>query len=166
MAAKKSGTSVVEGERLSELELTLTILWNSVSRWLSQRNNSPIVSGLSNLDVFLLHLLVYRNRKLRGTDLAFALAIDDTHLVSYSLKKLAKLGVIASERIGKEVYYEATKKGREHYQEFLEDRRKYLEPAMKLIAETTDFEGLTDALRAMSGAYEQAARTAASAKGS
>lgn len=165
MAAKKSEAHPAEDERLSELELTLTILWNSVSRWLSQRNNSPVVSGLSNLDVFLLHLLVYRNRKLRGTDLAFALAIDDTHLVSYSLKKLTKLGVVSSERVGKEVYYQATKKGREHYLEFLEDRRKYLEPALKLVAETTDFEAVTAALRALSGAYEQAARTAASAKG-
>jgi len=34
------------------------------------------VSGLSDLDVFLLHLLVYRNKQLRGVDLAFALAIE------------------------------------------------------------------------------------------
>src|SRR3954469_76633 len=134
MANRKSDTAMTDGDRLSELELTLTVLWNSVARWMNQRNNSSIVSGLSDLDVFLLHLLVYRNKQLRGVDLAFALAIDDMHLVSYSLKKLTKLGVTTSERRGKEVFYQATKKGREHYLEFLDDRRKYLEPAMKFIA--------------------------------
>ena len=82
---------------------------------MSQRSNSSVVSGLSDLDVFLLHLLVYRNKKLKGVDLAFALAIDDMHVVSYSLKKLTKLGVTSSERIGKEVFYEATTKGKAHY---------------------------------------------------
>jgi len=54
------------------------------------------VSGLSDFDVFLLHLLVYRNRQLRGIDLAFALSIDDMHLISYSLKKLTRLGFTSS----------------------------------------------------------------------
>lgn len=165
MANRKSDTAMTDGDRLSELELTLTVLWNSVARWMNQRNNSSIVSGLSDLDVFLLHLLVYRNKQLRGVDLAFALAIDDMHLVSYSLKKLTKLGVTTSERIGKEVFYTATKQGKDHYLEFLDDRRRYLEPAMKFIADSSDFEALNASLRALSGAYEQAARSAASAKG-
>jgi predicted MarR family transcription regulator len=165
MANRKSDTAMTDGDRLSELELTLTVLWNSVRRWMNQRNNSSIVSGLSDLDVFLLHLLVYRNKQLRGVDLAFALAIDDMHLVSYSLKKLTKLGVTTSERIGKEVFYTATKQGKDHYLEFLDDRRRYLEPAMKFIAGSSDFEALNASLRALSGAYEQAARSAASAKG-
>jgi len=165
MATKRSEARKTDGERLSELELTLTVLWNSIRRWLSQRNNSPVVNGLSDLDVFLLHMLVYRNKQLRGVDLAFALAIDDMHLVSYSLKKLTKLGVTSSKRIGKEVFYEATQKGKEHYLEFLEDRRKYLEPALQVTSQVGDFESLNAALRALSGAYEQAARAAASAKG-
>lgn len=156
---------MTDGDRLSELELTLTVLWNSVSRWMGQRNTSSVVTGLSDLDVFLLHLLVYRNKPMRGTDMAFALAIDDMHLVSYSLKKLTKLGVTSSERIGKEVFYQATRKGKEHYLEFLDDRRRYLEPAMKFISDSSDFESLNTSLRALSGAYEQAARSAASEKG-
>jgi predicted MarR family transcription regulator len=84
-----------EAERLSEIELALTVLWNSVHRWLSQRNQSTAVDGLSDLDVFLLHLLVYRNKRLRAIDLAFALSIDDMHLVSYALKKLSRLKMIA-----------------------------------------------------------------------
>lgn len=167
MADKKSqDVPMTDGEQLSELELTLTVLWNSVRRWMSQRSNSSVVNGLSDLDVFLLHLLVYRNKPLRGVDLAFALAIDDMHLVSYSLKKLTRLGVASSAKVGKEVFYEATEKGKEHYLEFLNDRRRYLEPAMKFVAHSDPgFEALNTSLRALSGVYEQAARSAASAKG-
>lgn len=163
---KPSSLQTTNGEQLSELELTLTVLWNSVRRWMSQRSNSSVVNGLSDLDVFLLHLLVYRNKRLRGVDLAFALSIDDMHLVSYSLKKLTRLGMTSSSRIGKEVFYASTDKGKEHYNEFLNDRRKFLEPAFKFIAHPDyDLESLNSILRALSGAYEQAARSAASAKG-
>ena len=108
----KHSAKITDGELLSELELGLTVLWNSVHRWISQRSQSG-VNGLSDLDVFLLHLLVYRNKQLRGIDLAFALSIDDMHLVSYSLKKLARVGMTSSSRIGKEVFYAPTDKGKE-----------------------------------------------------
>jgi predicted MarR family transcription regulator len=156
---------VTEGERLSEIELALTVLWNSVHRWLSQRSQSSSVDGLADLDVFLLHLLVYRNRQLRAIDLAFALSIDDMHLVSYSLKKLARLKMISGTKIGKEVFYVPTETGKIHYFDFLKDRKKYLEPAMGSIAQDYDLESLSPLLRALSGVYEQAARTAASARG-
>lgn len=156
---------MTEEEKLSELELTLTVLWNSVRRWISQRSNSSSVNGLSDLDVFLLHLLVYRNKQLRGVDLAFALSIDDMHLVMYSLKKLTKLGFTSSSRIGKEVFYASTDKGKDHYAEFLVDRKKYLEPSLRLADANFDFEMLNASLRTLSGVYEQAARSAASSKG-
>lgn len=157
---------MAEDEQLSELELTLTVLWNSVRRWLSQQNNSSTINGLSDLDVFLLHLLVYRNRKLRGVDLAFALSIDDMHLVMYSLKKLTKLGLMSSSKVGKEVFYDSTRQGKEHYAEFLKARKRFLEPALKPGMETAvSFEQLNAALRSLSSMYEQAARAAASAKG-
>jgi predicted MarR family transcription regulator len=155
-----------DGEKLSEMELSLTVLWNSVRRWLAQRSNANAINGLSDLDVFLLHLLVYRNKPLRGIDLAFALSIDDLHLVSYALKKLAKLDMITSSRAGKEVFYQATAKGRENYDEFISDRERYLEPAMGFLQKSDiDIEALNLALRTLSGIYEQAARAAASARG-
>ena len=166
MTTKKEPVSkTTESEQLSELELTLTVLWNCVRRWLSQRSNSQAVNGLSDLDVFLMHLLVYRNKPLRGIDLAFALSIDDMHLVSYSLKKLARVGLISSRKAGKEVFYVATEKGQEHYFDFVNDRKKYLEPAMKFLSKDFDLEALTGFLRTLSSVYEQAARSAASARG-
>src|SRR5580698_8000463 len=160
MTTKKEPVSkTTESEQLSELELTLTVLWNCVRRWLSQRSNSQTVNGLSDLDVFLMHLLVYRNKPLRGIDLAFALSIDDMHLVSYSLKKLARLKMIAGTKVGKEVFYVPTEAGKIHYFDFLKDRKKYLEPAMNSIAHQYDLETLGPLLRALSGVYEQAARS-------
>jgi predicted MarR family transcription regulator len=133
---------------------------------MSQRSKGSVINGLSDLDVFLLHMLVYRDQPLRAIDLAFALSVDDMHLVTYSLKKLARLETVTAERIGKEVFYKAAEKGRQHYAEFLEDRSKYLEPAMKfLTGREHDLESVNALLRAMSGVYEQAARAAATAKG-
>lgn len=163
---RDQGMTKSEQELLSEMELALTVLWNSVRRWMSQRSTGGAITGLSDLDVFLLHLLVYRNRSLRAIDLAFALSIDDMHLVSYSLKKLVKLRAMTSTKVGKEVFYAATEKGRKHYTEFLEDRHKYLEPALKYIShKNLDLESLGALLRALSGVYEQAARSASLAKG-
>lgn len=155
-----------EGELLSELELSLTVLWNSVRRWMNQRGKASAAPTLSDLDVFLTHLLVYRDRALRATDLAFALSIDDMHLVSYSLRKLVKVGMVSSKKVGKEVFYLPAEDGRAHYEAFLRERSKYLEPAMKYVSKGEhDFESLINLLRVLSGIYEQAARTAASSKG-
>ncbi len=162
----KKSSNEIDSEQLSELELTLTVLWNSVRRWMNQRSNSSSITGLSDMDVFLLHLLVYRNRQLRGIDLAFALSIEDMHLVSYSLKKLARLGLASSEKMGKEVFYSATEMGKEHYNDFQNDRKKFLEPALGFISHPDyDLPTLNNVLRAYASAYEQAARTAASTKG-
>jgi predicted MarR family transcription regulator len=155
----------IDGERLSEVELALTVLWNSVHRWLSQCSQSSSPSSLSDLDTFLLHLLVYRNKPLRNIDLAFALSIDDMHLVSYSLKKLARLALITGKKTGKEVFYEPTEAGKIHFYDFFKDRKKYLEPVMSAVAADYDLAELAALLRTLSGAYEQAARAAASARG-
>jgi predicted MarR family transcription regulator len=147
------------------MELALTVLWNSVHRWLSRCGSVSHASGLSELDVFLLHLLVYRNVALRGSDLAFALSIDDMHLVTYSLKKLARLELVVAARRGKEVFYTPTDAGRRSYYEFLSDRATFLEPAIKPILHDFDLSAITASLRALSSVYEQAARAAASVRG-
>ena len=81
------------------------------------------------------------------------------------LRRVARLGMAVSAKIGKEVFYEATDQGRSHYFEFLKDRKKYLEPALHLLSRDFNIEALTTTLRTLSSAYEQAARSAASARG-
>lgn len=148
------------------MELALTVLWNSVRRWMSQRSKASDVNGLSDLDVFILHLLVYRNRPLRVTDLAFALSIDDLHQVTYSLKKLVRLEMVTSEKAGNENFYKAGERGQRHYEQFIADRLRYLEPSMGLFLHGEhNLEVMTNFLRTLSGVYEQAARAAASSRG-
>ncbi len=155
------------GEQLSNMELALTVLWNAVRRWLLQSGQGGEPKGLSELDVFIVHLLVFRDRPLRVADLAFALSIDDVHQVTYSLKKLTRLGMIGGTRSGKEMFYTASEEGRRHYDAFIADRTTYLEPSMRLFADGGhDLATLTVFLRTLSGVYEQAARSAASRKGS
>src|SRR5437763_3167071 len=162
-AATDPASGAELGEELSQLEMSLTVLWNSARRWLSKRSR---VNGLSDLDVFLMHMLAYRNTALRASDLAFALAIDDMHLVSYSPKKLTKLGLNTSTKSGKEVVYRATAAAAEDRNAFLEDRGRYVEAAIReLMASGVDVAALTKALRTLSGVYEQAARAAAFEKG-
>ena len=154
----------MKGEDLSELELTLTVLWHSTRRWLSQRSTARNINGLSDLDTFILHFLVLKNRKLRGIDLAFALAIDDLHLVTYSLKKLTRMRLTTSTKVGKEVFFEYTKEGKDNYADFQKDRKKYLEPLLTFLNDLDgDMTSLNNHLRALSSAYDQAARLAASA---
>lgn len=154
------------GEHLSAMELALTVLWNSVRRWMTQSGQQDDLKGLSELDVFLVHLLVYRNRPLRIIDLAFALSIDDVHQVTYSLKKLTRLGMVAGTKQGKEMFYVAGGDGHRHYEAFMSDRNRYLEPAMRLATSGEhDLLTLTNFLRTLSGVYEQAARAAASTRG-
>lgn len=164
--AATKGMGTIDAEQLSEMELALIVLWNSACRWMNQRSKGSNVSGLSNLDVFVLHLLVYRNLPLRMIDIAFALSIDDTHQVLYSLKKLVRLDMISSEKMGKEVFYTSGPKGRAHFDNFNDDRKKYLEPSMRLVMQgETSAETLINFLRTLSGVYEQAARSAASSRG-
>jgi predicted MarR family transcription regulator len=89
--------------------------------------------------------------------------IEDTHLVNYALKKLQGLGVVASQRSGKEVTYAATELGQQHVQRYREIRENCLITALKADdGLNRDIGELARLLRVLSGMYDQAARSAAS----
>jgi predicted MarR family transcription regulator len=89
--------------------------------------------------------------------------IEDTHLVNYSLKKLASLGVVASSKSGKEVTYAATESGSAFVQRYREIREQCLIQALHADdALNKDIGELARLLRVLSGMYDQAARSAAS----
>ena len=63
------------------------------------------------------------------------------------------------------MFYAATEQGRENFTTFRAERKRYLEPAMELlVASKLDLKALNASLRALSGVYEQAARSAASTR--
>ncbi|HBD32521.1 MAG TPA: transcriptional regulator, partial [Cupriavidus sp.] len=59
------------------------------------------VRDLTFLDVLVLHHVNHRGRAKRLADICFVLNVEDTHLVTYALKKLVGLGLVAGERVGK-----------------------------------------------------------------
>ena len=97
-------------------------------------------------------------------DICFVLNVEDTHLVNYALKKLAKAGLLETEKRGKEAVHRTTEQGRTgrvRYREVPEYSSvakvralgPYDEPEIAAVARV---------LRALSGLYDQAARGAAS----
>ena len=91
------------------------------------------------------------------------LNIEDTHLVNYAIKKLLKAGLIDREKQGKEMYYATTKAG----QEACENYRRIREDCLITAFGSTGIDGgdvgaSADLLRALSGLYDQAARSATS----
>ena len=81
----------------------------------------------------------------------------------YALKKPQTLGVVASQKNGKEATYAATDLGRTHVQRYREIRESCLMDALKADdALNRDIGELAPLLRVLSGMYDQAARSAAS----
>jgi predicted MarR family transcription regulator len=121
------------------------------------------IRDLTTIDVLLLHHVNHRAREKKLADISFMLNIEDTHVVSYSLKKLVTLGVIASEKRGKEVVFFTTPKGQDHIQRYREIREACLIASMSGDgSENVELGELARFLRSLSGLYEQAARAAAS----
>jgi len=92
----------VRSPELSEFEFGLNTAYNAYSRWVVRCMGAAGVRDLTFLDVLVLHHVNHRGRAKRLADICFVLNVEDTHLVTYSLKKLVGLGLVAGERVGKE----------------------------------------------------------------
>ena len=121
------------------------------------------VKDLTTLDVLLLHHVNHRAREKKLGDISFMLNIEDTHVVSYSLKKLVSLGLVQSERRGKEVVFFTSTRGQEYIQRYREIREACLVSSLRADdSENLELGELARFLRALSGLYDQAARAATS----
>ena len=153
---------------LSEFEYGLILANNAFQRWIVRAMAAAGLAELSSLDVLVLHSVNHRARDKSLADLCFVLNIEDTHLVNYALKKLMKLGLVARARRGKEAHYTVTPEGAEACQRYRAVREDCLVHAFEAFAGTREGEvrqqigAAADLLRALSGLYDQAARSAAS----
>ena len=96
------------------------------------------------------------------TALPFMLNIDDTHIVTYSLKKLQKLELIESIKEGSEKTFKTTKQGADLCMEYRNIRSRVLIENLNSLSESdVDLRALAKILRTLSGFYDQAARSAA-----
>jgi predicted MarR family transcription regulator len=123
---------------------------------------------LGRLDGLVLHSVNHRSRDKKLADICFMLNVEDAHTVSYSLKKLVRLGLVEGTRRGKEIHYSASDTGREACERYRQVREDCLVAAIKIFAGQRENElnrevgELADLLRALSGIYDQAARAATS----
>ena len=152
-----------QSSELSELEFGLILAGRAYNRWVVRCMAAAGIKNLTAVDVLLLEHVDHGKREKKLGDISFMLNIEDTHVVSYSLRKLISLGVVKSERRGKEVVFFATPKGLEHLERFREIRDLCLVASLRRPG-TRDPElgRLAHLLRGLSGLYDQAARAATS----
>ncbi|MCP5366943.1 MAG: winged helix DNA-binding protein [Hyphomicrobiales bacterium] len=148
---------------LSEFEYGLIIAQNAFTRWTLRCMAAAGYADLGALDILVLHSVNHRDRHKRAADICFVLNVEDTHTVTYSLRKLEKLGLVDRSRRGKETFFAASARGRAACTRYREIRETCLVASFSALGLEADaLGGLARELRAISGFYDQAARAAAS----
>jgi predicted MarR family transcription regulator len=148
---------------LSEFEFGLTMLNHAFHRWMVRCMAAAGVPDLSPFDVLVLHNVNHRAKPKRLADICLVLNVEDTHVVSYSLKKLERLKLLKAGKAGKEKIVSITPAGQAACERYKEVREALLVRSVK--GTGMDPKTLSDfaaELRALSGHYDQAARAAAS----
>lgn len=148
---------------LSEFEFGLILVSHAFHRWMVRCMAAAGVPDLSPLDVLVLHNVNHRDKPKRLADICLVLAIEDTHLVSYALKKLERAGLLASGRQGKEKVVSVTAQGRAACERYRAVREALLVKGVRAYGlDEGELSRLAAEMRSLSGHYDQAARAAAS----
>ena len=148
---------------LSEFEFGLIIATHAFNRWLIRCMGAAGVKDMAAVDVLVLHHINHRNSEKRLADICFVLNIEDTHVVSYSVKKLMGMKLVASTKRGKEVFLKVTEEGAALCQRYRSVREACLLPGFSgQNEENQQFGDIACLLRTLSGRYDQAARAATS----
>lgn len=148
---------------MSEFEFGVILTSHAFHRWMVRCMAAVGVPDLSPMDVLVLHNVNHRGKKKRLADICLVLNIEDTHIVTYALKKLERLKLVTSSRQGKEKLVSITPAGEAACLKYREVREVLLVRTVKAMG--LDEEALSEIaanMRALSGHYDQAARAAAS----
>ena len=146
---------------LSEFEFGMILAGHAFNRWMTRCMAAAGVPDLSALDVLILHSVNHRGRPKRLADLCLVLSIEDTHLVSYGVKKLEAAGLVASGQAGKGKTIEITERGRDVCLRYREIREALLVRSLSATGiDATHLSDLAGMMRALSGHYDQASRAA------
>lgn len=152
-----------DGWEASEVEYGMIIAYNAFSRWMTRCMAAAGNVDMTPLEILVLHNLNHRDRDKRLTDICFLLNIEDSHTVNYALKKLLKMGLVESEKRGKEVFYRPSEAGITLCEDYRTVRdRCFVEGLSRLDMTGDDMRDIASSLRLLSGQYDQASRAAAS----
>lgn len=150
-------------QELSEFEFGLILVSNAFMRWVVRCMAAAGLKDLTPLDVLLLHHVNHRAREKKLADICFMINVEDTHVVAYALKKLVGMGLVQSEKRGKEVLFSTTQSGQDYITRYREVREACLVAALsKDGSENARLGEMAGFLRFLSGMYDQAARAATS----
>jgi len=148
---------------LSEVEFALTIVSNAFQRWMVRGMGAAGLPGLTPVEVLILHAVNHRDREKTLADLCMMFNIEDTHVVTYALKKLQGLGLAAGGKRGKEKTAKVTAAGAEACRRYREVREALLvDGVRRLNLGGEELSNIAAMMRALSGQYDQAARSASS----
>lgn len=158
-----SSAHLAEGDSpgLSEAEYGLILASHAFSRWIVRCMAAAGVKGLSPMEVLILHSIYHRGSEKKLADICLVLDIEDTHIVSYAVRKLEAAELLTTGRAAKEKTVKITKKGAEACDRYARIREHVLvdSTANARPSEATLSEVAT-VLRFMSAAFNQAARAA------
>ncbi|MGY5810624.1 winged helix DNA-binding protein [Rhizobium sp. LEGMi198b] len=147
---------------LSELEYGLILFSHAFNRWMVRCMAAAGVPSLSPIEILIIHSVRHRGRPKTLSDLCLVLDIEDTHVANYAVKKLEAAGLVKTGKAGKEKMIQVTDKGLEALTRYSEIRERLLVEATKVSGlSQDDLSDMASHLRALSGYYEQAARSAA-----
>lgn len=148
---------------LSEFEFGRLIAGHAFDRWIVRCMSAAGIKDMSTTEVLVLHHINHRAREKKLADIAFILNVEDTHVVNYALKKLQNLGLLQTEKRGKEVLYSTNEKGQDVCKRYFEVREQVLVSNLTGSGtESFELAELARFLRMLSGLYDQASRAATS----
>lgn len=147
---------------LSEVEFALTMGNHAFQRWMVRCMAAAGGGTMSPLEVLILHLVNHRERAKSLADICLVLNVEDTHLVNYAIKKLVASKLVKTGRKGKEKTVEITPDGVALCTRYAEVREALVVQAVQQLGfDPNELSRLAALLRALSGSYDQAARSAA-----
>ncbi|TWJ19345.1 winged helix DNA-binding protein [Geobacter argillaceus] len=147
----------------SEFEFGLIIAYHAFERWMIRCMNAAGAKDMAPLDILILHHINHRGKQKRLADVCFILNIEDTHLATYSIKKLVAADLVSGAKKGKEMYYSATPKGSDLCNRYKSVRDTCLIGSFtKSEDEAKTLGSIAKFLRNISGSYDQASRAASS----
>jgi predicted MarR family transcription regulator len=150
-----------QSRELSEFEFSLEILMFGFMRWVEHCMNAARFRGLNALDILVLHMVNHRARGGRLADICMVININDTHLVSYALKKLTAAGLVKVFATGRERHFETTPLGDEACIEYRKVRERVLVPSLAWVSgERNMVRDAAAFMRTMTAIYDQAGRFA------
>lgn len=146
---------------ITRFEQSLQVLKNSFDQWVRRCGARAGLAGFASIEIEVLHIIGRAKDARRIADICFVLNIEDTHIVTYAVKKLLKGGLVLSTRHGKEALFSITPEGGERMLAYAGVKRQLLLEASERFSEQEiDLEKLAEKVQLLSAMYEQAARRA------